>query len=240
MAEKVARIRSISGLAPEILLVESAMVDPPALPFRAGQFVSLRCADEQRRSYSIASSSTRHDGFDLLVKLVPGGAGSRFFQALRPGDELHFTGPMGFFTCELRHPGDAIFAVTGSGIAAALPMIEETLARSPTEEAGHVRLYWGLRHEHDVFWRDRLDALAAASPRFAYHICLSHPGPTWGGTNGRITEHVVRALPALREPTFYLVGNGDMIRDLRAALVAKGVDRKRQIRHEAFYPASEP
>jgi hypothetical protein len=34
---------------------------------------------------------------------------------------------------------------------------------------------------------------------------------------------------------FYLVGNGAMVAELRASLVEQGVDRKLQIRTEAFF-----
>ncbi|MBI4509703.1 MAG: hypothetical protein HY698_08690 [Deltaproteobacteria bacterium] len=242
MPEKVGRARTKEEIAPDVLLVDVDMVEPKAMSFRAGQFLSLRLRSdgESRRSYSIASSPARSDGFQLVVKLVQGGGGSEFFRTLRPGDLLHFTGPMGFFTCELEHAGDAVLAVTGSGIAAALPMIEETLSRPPELEKGRVLLYWGLRRERDIYFRDRLDTLARESDRFAFHICLSQPESTWKGVNGRITQHVLTALPRLERPTFYLVGNGAMVRELKDGLVDLGVDRKKQIKTEVFYPASEP
>src|SRR5262249_29974840 len=157
---------------------------------------------DARRSYSIASSPERHDGFELLVKLIPGGVGSELFRTLQPGGELRFTGPMGFFTCELAHAGDAVFAATGSGIAAALPMIEEILARSPERERGRVLLYWGMREERDLYWVDRLERLAARSDRFRHDLCLSRPSPAWSGKRGRINAHVLAAVPELVKPVF--------------------------------------
>src|SRR5256885_10272965 len=49
-----------------------------------------------------------------------------------------------------------------------------------------------------------------------------------------ITQRILDALPSLAQPTFYLCGNGAMIKEVKAGLVARGVDRKRQIRTEAF------
>jgi ferredoxin-NADP reductase len=46
---------------------------------------------------------------------------------------------------------------------------------------------------------------------------------------------VLDALPSLASPTFYLVGNGAMINELKRELVARGVNRKAQIRTEAFF-----
>jgi ferredoxin-NADP reductase len=237
MAEKVARTRAITEIAPDVLVLSATCEEPPALAWRAGQFLSIRCgaadaADPARRSYSIASSPLEKDRFDLLVKLLPQGVGSELFASLRPGDPIHFTGPMGFFVNDLQHAGDAVYCATGTGIAAALPMIEETLARP--NETGRVLFYWGMRSEEELYWIERLTRLE--HPRFSHQICLSRPSPAWSGARGRINGHVIAALPQLVKPVFYLVGNGDMVRDLKAALLAEKVDRKRQIRQEIFYP----
>lgn len=237
MAEKVARTRAIHPIAPEVLVIEADCEDPASLSWRAGQFLSVRCgpADDKnpaRRSYSIASTPLRNQGFELLVKLLPHGVGSALFESLRPDDPLHFTGPMGFFVNELQHAGDAVYCATGTGIAAALPMIEEVLARP--SESGRVRLYWGMRSEEELYWQDRLAALD--HPRFECQLWLSRPSPSWTGRRGRINDPVLAALPALHKPVFYIVGNGDMVRDVKALLIAAGVDRKRQIRQEIFYP----
>ena len=244
MAEKIARITRITWLTPEVLEVDAAMRTPADVKYRAGQFVSVRfpsaAPSAERRSYSIASNATRTDGFELLVKLIPGGLASTWFAAAAVGDELHFTGPMGFFVPDLAHPGDVLFAVTGSGIAAAVPMLHDILSRPPAQEHGKVVLYWGLRHEDERYWLDRIAALERLSPRFTWHLSLSRPRPDWTGPRGRITEHVLAAAPRAERPVCYLVGNGDMVRDVKTGLLALGLDRKKQVRVEVFYPAASP
>ncbi len=243
MAEKVARVESTTEIAPSVLELQLRCVEPAALAYKPGQFVSVRtdASGSVRRSYSIASHPRRDQGgsLELLVKLVPGGVGSTFFEHLRAGDEVHFTGPLGFFVPDPRHEGDVVFAVTGAGIAAALPMLDDILGR--THEQGRVLLFWGLRHEDDLYWQGRLAALEAlAGPRFQTHIWLSAPSPAWTGQRGRITAPVLAAVPELAQPVFYVVGNGDMIRDVRDGLLALGIDRKKQFRNEVFYPAAKP
>src|SRR6266568_2203533 len=228
MAEKVARTGAITTIAPDVLVADFACVEPPALSWRAGQFLSIRCgaatdAHPERRSYSIASSPERKDGFELLVKLLPAGVGSALFAGLVPGADLHFTGPMGFFVNDLAHAGDAVYCATGTGIAAALPMIHDALARPG--EHGRVRLFWGMRSEIELYWLERLGGID--HPRFGYELYLSRPSPAWTGRRGRINPAVVAALPELAKPVFYLVGNGAMVRELKTALLAAGVDRKR-------------
>jgi ferredoxin-NADP reductase len=211
--------------------------DPPApLTFRPGQFVSLRVGQDSDgnpilRSYSIASAPGSSE-LSLVVRLIDGGVGSDWFRARAVGDRVRFTGPMGFFVLDLLHAGDVVFGATGVGIAPVLPMLDEALARP---EAGRVRLFWGNRHLTDLFWQSELEARRRAYPRFDYQLFVSGEAPQWTGARGRITPAIVDELAGLARPTFYLVGNGAMIRDVKQALIARGVDRKRQIRNEAFF-----
>lgn len=204
------------------------------LSWRPGQFVSLTCgkdADGQPllRSYSIASSPGTGI-LTLIVKLIPGGAASTWLERLRLGDAIRFTGPMGFFVLDLAHAGDVVFGATGTGIAPVVPMLRELLAR---DEHGRIELHWGVRHEADLFWRDELAALA--HPRLAMTIYVSQPRAGWTGPVGRVSRPLVEALAGLERPVYYLVGNGAMIREVKAELQARGVDRKKQIRTEAFF-----
>ena len=127
--------------------------------------------------------------------------------------------------------GDVVYVATGTGMAPIWPMLLETLARP---ETGRVALFWGLRHEDDLFWQDELQSLTARNPRFSAHIYLSQPRGFWRD-RGRVVPPVLELLPLLTRPTFYLCGNGQMIEECKAALIARGVERKRQIRTEAFF-----
>jgi ferredoxin-NADP reductase len=143
------------------------------------------------------------------------------------------TGPHGFFVLDPVHAGDVVFAATGTGIAAVMPMLGELALRPPAERRG-VQIYWGLRQEADIFAHDEIAALAAAAgAELAIH--LTAPGPDWRGGRGRITAALLDRLPRLATPTFYLVGNGAMITELKRELVSRGVNRKTQIRTEAFF-----
>jgi ferredoxin-NADP reductase len=242
MAEKVGKVARIAEIAPGVRLVTVAAVDPPALAFRGGQFVSVRCGEggDLRRSYTIVSAPGAAGGsgateVELLVKDVDGGVGTGFFAGLRAGDELHFTGPMGFFVADAAHAGDVALVATGVGIAAALPVIEETLGRAG--ESGRVVLEWGLLDGQPAYWTDRLDGFAAAhAGRFSWRLTR---GAEWIAVHAALTDAVVALVPGMTAPVVYTVGNGDMIRKVRDALVAKGLDRRKQIRNEVFYPVME-
>jgi ferredoxin-NADP reductase len=232
----VATLRARSLVAPGIAELAFDLREPPRLSFKGGQFVSIAVAGAggdalPRRSYSIASPSDDPAHLRFIIRVIPGGAASDYLMTLPVGAELPLTGPHGFFVLDAAHPGDVVFGATGTGIAAVMPMLAELAARP---EVGRRFVYWGVREESDLFARAEIEALAArAGARLSLH--LTAPGPGWTGARGRITPAILDALPALAAPTFYLVGNGAMITELKRELVARGVNRKQQIRTEAFF-----
>ena len=214
------------------------MNSPTRLGFQAGQFVTLHVPGEEtaafiRRSYSIASPTFRGEQVRLIARQIPGGHASEYFTRLSPGDLVSMAGPFGGFTLGESHPGDLVFCTTGTGIATIMPMLEE-LVRMPERAPGKRFVYWGLRRAEDIFARDELEDLCRRAGAELY-IHLSSAGPGWEGRHGRINGSVLALVPGLRAPVFYLVGNGAMVAEMRASLVEYGVDRKRQIRTEAFF-----
>ncbi len=238
----VAELTARAVIAPGIAELSFAMRSPERLVFRAGQFVSLAVTPGEaspgpdvlpRRSYSIASQSDAGDVLRFIIRVIPAGKASEYLMSLPMGAEVALTGPHGFFVLDPVHHGDIVFAATGTGIAAVMPMLGELAAR-PAAERKRTIVYWGVRQEADLFGRDEIEALAArAGATLAIH--LTAPGPAWSGGRGRITPALLDRLPELASPTFYLVGNGAMITELKRELVSRGVNRKTQIRTEAFF-----
>jgi CDP-4-dehydro-6-deoxyglucose reductase len=250
---------SKQALGAGILDLEFAMKQPTRLAFRAGQFVSLDVGRDLaghgvRRSFSIASPVVPGDRLRFIVRIIPEGLASAYFTALPVGAEVPMTGPYGFFVLEATHPGDIVFGATGTGVAAVLPMLDALAADGPEPAAtgddrsaaapasgpaparAPVRrvLYWGARHAEDLVARAEVEARAARA-RTEVHLCLTAPPTGWTGERGRITQAILAAFPGWKAPTFYLVGNGAMIAELKRELVNRGVDRKKQIRTEAFF-----
>jgi ferredoxin-NADP reductase len=230
----VQRIRIAPGVFDMLFDVKS----PQQLSFKAGQFVTMRVPSGTaegflRRSYSIASPTHATEQIRFIVREVPGGRASEYLMNLQPGDEIPMAGPYGIFLLDASHPGDIVFGATGTGMAAVMPMLEE-LAQQPTRAPGRRLVHWGLRNEEDVFARDEIEELCQrAGATLSVH--LSAAGPDWKGRRGRINHDILKALSELNDPVFYLVGNGAMIAELKAALIEHGVDRKRQIRTESFF-----
>src|SRR5216110_3352420 len=119
MAQPVlARLVRRSDVGDAIVDLQFDLMEPPRLPFRAGQFVTLAVGKDAaghdiRRSYSIASRSDRGESLRFFLRLVPGGPGSDYFAGLALGAEVRMTGPHVFVALEPQHAGDVVFAATG-------------------------------------------------------------------------------------------------------------------------------
>jgi anthranilate 1,2-dioxygenase reductase subunit len=233
-------------IAPGISELWFDMRSPDRLAFRAGQFVSLAVGGGApspaipRRSYSIASQSDAGERLRFIIRVIPQGAASEYLMSLPVGAPVSMTGPHGFFVLDPSHAGDVVFGATGTGIAAVMPMLGELArqprpaGREPEERQPGRYVYWGVREEADLFARAEIEALADRAGA-ELRVFLTAPGPAWTGSRGRITPALVESLPEFQTPTFYLVGNGAMITDVKRELVARGVNRKTQIRTEAFF-----
>ena len=237
-----AELSARAVIAQGIAELTFTMRSPARLAFRAGQFVSLAlpsgATDEvagalPRRSYSIASQSDAGDALRFIIRVIPEGKASDYLMELPLGSTVNMTGPHGSFVLDPAHAGDIVFAATGTGVAAVMPMLGE-LARRPPDERRRIAVFWGLRQQADIFARAEIEALADGAGA-ELGIYLTAPGPDWTGGRGRITPALLDRLPRFSMPTFYLVGNGAMITELKRELISRGVNRKTQIRTEAFF-----
>jgi len=237
-AELTAREMLADGIAE----LSFAMRDPPRLDFKAGQFVSMAVdptapgADPvPRRSYSIASQSDAGDVLRFIVRVIPDGKASEYLMSIPFGSLVRMTGPHGFFVLDASHPGDVVFGATGTGIAAVMPMLGELGRRRESGGEGlRCLVSWGMRQASDLFALDEIGRLVARAGA-ELQIFLTAPAAAWTGGRGRITPALLERLPELVAPTFYLVGNGSMITELKRELISRGVNRRTQIRTEAFF-----
>lgn len=230
------RLQRRGVVAGDLLSLRFQLESPRTLAFRGGQFVTLRIPAANggpavERSYSIASRKAGGDELRLVVRLGADGVASSFLAGLPEGTPIEMTGPHGGFGLEAAHPGDAIFCVTGTGASPLVPMLDELGER---REPGRRLVFWGVRARTDLEAYPELNELCArAGAELFVHVSSGEDG--WTGPRGRITPAVMARLAELASPTFYLIGKGAMVRELRSALMSRGVDRVRQIRNEAFF-----
>lgn len=208
---------------------------PQEFSFKAGQFVMLNVPQGEAkpvlRAYSIASDDRLKNGFRLLFKFVENGIASTFIWNLKGGELLNFTGPFGKVFFHEPPTEQIVFLNTGTGLSQHICYL-----LSKKEQFPHLRyrMLFGVRSEKDMYYQKEIEALTKELSDFKFEFVLSRPQENWTGKKGYvqnfISEFDYKNIPT----TFYLCGNGGMIKDVKHQLLeVDGLDKSR-IWSEAF------
>lgn len=223
---KVEELRDHTSNVRELVM---KCVDPVEFKFRAGQFVMLHVPQGEGkpalRAYSIASDERDGTGFRLLFKFVENGIASTFVWGLKGGETLQFTGPFGKVFFQEPPTEQIVFLNTGTGLSQHLSYLLSMKEKYPGLA---YRMLFGVRTESDIYHKDVLDKLVAEVPDFKYEYVLSRPSASWTGKKGYV-QHFIRDFEyASRPTTFYLCGNGGMIKEVKHQLIeTEGFDKTR-------------
>jgi ferredoxin-NADP reductase len=214
-------VASTRVLRPDVIEADLRMEDPPALPFRAGQWISVPLGPKMVRAYSIASSPPSASSITLCADVAPGGPGSRWFRALAPGDPVAFKGPLGGFVVDRADARRPLFVAEEIGIVPVRAMLVDLYATGVGEPATLV--YWA-RDPGWLIYHDELRALARRAPGFRYCPVVE----------GTVAEAVRRLAPSVDGLVAYVAGGAATINAAREVLMARGLDRK-SVKWEKFY-----
>lgn len=208
---------------------------PNEFSFKAGQFVMLHVpqgeAKPALRAYSIASDERTKDGFKLLFKYVDNGVASKYVWDLKGDETLQFTGPFGKVFFQEPPTEQIVFLNTGTGLSQHLCYLLSKKEQYPNLK---YRLLFGVRSEKDMYGQHELDALTKELKDFKYEFVLSQPQGNWTGKKGYVQNFLPEFDYKNIPTTFYLCGNGGMIKATKQQLIeVDGLDKSR-IWAEAF------
>ncbi|WP_237748281.1 molybdopterin-dependent oxidoreductase [Nocardia brasiliensis] len=228
----------------EILAVQLRPVDRAPLPaFRAGQHITVAWPDQPdlTRSYSLTGPAGpgAQERYTIAVRRVSGGRFSTtVHDRLRPGTRLLVTPPAGGFAVPSVHSRPIVLLAAGIGITPFLSYLE-TLVLAPSA-APEVVLHYGNRDGARHPFRDRIATLAAHLPslRVIDHYSRPDAGDRYH-VRGRMSASDIDSTLIDRRARFYLCGPEDMLDELTAGLVARGVPRF-DIFAEKFHAAPVP
>jgi len=211
--------------------------------FEPGQFVNIDIPHPEKRvvrSYSIASTPAKTDGFTLCIKLIDG-LGSKYFDSLEVGSEVTGMGPFGIFVTKDDYCENLLMIATGTGVAPMKSMLEHQFKRNCDN---HMVLFFGVRHEKDVFYDELFTDMDKAHDNFDYYLTLSQPEGNWEGLDGRVTTLIEQfkedekfapgADLDLENLRVLLCGSGAMIEQVSDMFKEMGMAEDK-IHHEKFF-----
>ena len=180
------RIARLTLLAPDVMQVMLRLPAVEQLRFQAGQYLDVLLAGGRRRSFSIASPPHDSALIELHVRRVSGGGFTeRLFAAaaaspgaagapppgapLAAGSLLRIEGPVGQF-CYRSGTCPVIMVAGGTGFAPLKSMLRHVLENGIRRD---IHLYWGARHERDVYEEARVLEWVRRYPQLRFTAVLS-------------------------------------------------------------------
>ncbi len=225
------RVAAVDELTDDAVAITFAVPDElrAAYSFSHGQHLSIRGADDKRRSFSICSSPAS-GVLRIGVKRLPGGAFSDgVVGSLQVGDELEVMTPAGRFTTELDPEAARTYVAVaaGSGITPILSIVTAILEGEP---AARVTLVYANRTSRSVmFLDDAHDLKDRFTDRFQVVHVLSREQQDVELLSGRLdTERFGRIVEAFGlgdADDWFLCGPQQMVVDLRELLTDLGAKR---------------
>jgi nitric oxide dioxygenase len=213
------------------------------LDFEPGQYITLRLevgGQEVRRSYSL-SAAPNGRSYRISVKREPGGVVSNHLHdEVLEGSVVVVFPPSGAFTLT-QSERPLVLISGGVGITPTLAMLEAALNTPRPIHFVHC-----ARSQEVHAFREPIDAIADAHPRFERFYCYDEAPPSETVAQphavGRLDAQTLeRWLPPandnVRDIDVYFLGPNPFMRELKRSLRELGVPEQ-QTRYEFFGPAS--
>jgi ferredoxin-NADP reductase len=231
MKKFTAQLVKVLALNQDTFQFDFEFLEEP-VDFKAGQFFMIEVPDGEKkitRAYSVSSSPDFKKGFSFCVKILPDGKASQYLKSLEIGQTASFMGSFGHFVLA-DSPKDIVMVATGTGLAPFMSMLPTLFAQGWTWP---ITLYFGVRHEEDLFYIDELRKWEKEHHNFKALVTLSQPSEAWTGEKGRVTEHLAEL--NIENVQVYICGNGDMVKSVKEMMDSKGL-QKTDLHLEQFTP----
>lgn len=227
------RIAALTPLAPDVMQVLLRLPSVERLRFHPGQYLDVLLEGGRRRSFSIASPPHDSELIELHVRRVSGGGFTeRLFGSasgpetpLAVGSLLRIEGPIGQFSYrEGRTP--ILMLAGGTGFAPLKSMLRHALESGLERD---VHLYWGARHEQDVYEQARVLEWVRRHPRLRFTAVLSEATATEAAHHrvGLVHQAVLADHPDLSTFEVYAAGPPAMIEAIRGSFLDRGLPAAR-------------
>lgn len=200
------KVKSIRELTPSAYVLR---FNRNNIPFRAGQHILLgRKDDIQAREYSVYSAE-KDDFFEVLIKEVKDGNVSRELKKLKPGDDLNFENPVGYFSLKEEDIAGRkfLFIASGTGIAPFHSFVRSYPGLD-------YKLLHGIRIAEEAYDRQDYDKTRLVT-------CTSRDSK--GDFHGRVTDYLKKYPVTDKNTLCFFCGNCEMIHEAYDILLQQGI-----------------
>lgn len=212
---------------------------PPGFEFRAGQAIDLSLIDPPEtdaegnvRTFTIASAP--FESHLMIATRMRDTAFKRVLGQAPAGLELKVDGPTGSFNLHKNAAKPAVFLAGGIGITPFLSIVRQA-AKDGVRRS--ITLFYSNRRPEDGAFLDLLGNAAKDGAGFRFIPTMTRMDTSrkpWSGETGLIDRAMLlRSVPDLQGPIYYLAGPPAMVTAMRHMLASAAVDED-DVRTEEF------
>lgn len=222
---QVSNIEPLTNIVYKVELTPAAPVD-----FKAGQYVMVHMAEDDKRPFSIANAAYDNSRIELHIGADPQNAyATQVLERMRAEGKITLSGGHGeaFF-----QPNGApvILIAGGTGFSYTYSILMQSLKQDPNTD---ITLYWGGRHADDLYYRKELVSLAAHRPHFTFVPVVEFASDDWEGRTGMVHHAVMADYPTFDIHQVYVAGRFEMAKVIRDDFAERGLS-KDQLFGDAF------
>jgi NAD(P)H-flavin reductase/hemoglobin-like flavoprotein len=190
------------------------------LPYQAGQYIPVQVTRWPRewRPYSIATAPKPGGLIELHVKALPGGHVSNTLVYLSNVGDCVLLGAADGSMTLAESDKDLLCVAGGTGLAPIKAIIEQALAKRPAGRPRKITLFFGARHQHDLYDLEDLQLLEAACASFEVIPVVSDE-PGYSGLAGMLPD-VLGKQGLFENAEAYVCGPAAMVSRTTALLAA--------------------
>ena len=204
-----ARVKALSHLGDEVMLLHLQTPRNNRLRFLAGQSVTLSTARAQPMQIPVASCPCDERNLQFHIERNPQHSfAERVFYALEQGDPITIWGPQGNFVLKADSPRDILFIACDTGFAPVKSLIEHAMALDVAE---HMHLYWLACGPGGHYLANQCRAWADALDNFHYVALAEQGADARRRGAGQVAQRLLVDQLRLAELDVYLAGPQEFV-----------------------------
>jgi len=194
-----------------------------------GQFIitkNMISGEERVADYSILSSPTVINEFEIAVENYEGSRVGKYLHSLKPGDNFIFKAPRGGFLLE-KNPNSSIFVFRNIGIAAIIPLLNQLYEKNSKEK--FIVFNFNSSDFTEIFktrfdkFRERLD--------LTYNLIDINVLDSQVINNGKLNKNQMRTLfSEYTDFKLYIAGASEFVKNFRQKAISFGFDKNNIVR----------
>ncbi|MFC4700754.1 NAD(P)H-flavin reductase [Glaciecola siphonariae] len=213
-----ANLLSKESLTPHVFKIVLKPEEP--INFKAGQYLQVVMADEDKRPFSIANTPATSDLIELHIGATPDNPYAyEVLQRLEQQQWLMLE--VGLGNAHVKNTQlEAVLIAGGTGYSYTKSVLFNILETQPERK---VTLYWGAKSFADLYEAAELQALSNKHAHFKFIPVVELPDSDWTGKVGFVHQVVMQDFTNFSAIEVYVAGRFDMAKAVKADLLPLGL-----------------